>query len=1624
MAARLNVRFLLILVIVVGSLAAAGAAYYVLVVSKDASRHVEKAQEFLDAGDPRKAKYQLVRAISKEPANLEYLAMLETAITSIRPEAFSDARELANEYASLLVHAATHHPTNADLHLRAIGELATAARQAGFGGYWREVENVAEDMLINLPEEDPTYVDGLYYRAASRFAPARRAEVADRDLEEAEEDVAAFLAARPDSDAGWGLLLRRRLDQLEEYRLNRQTTREAEAWVAVERALEEAKQKVGIDGIETQLAELRYLDALHRRDPESVDPARAAALADRIARFAEQSDEEWLVRATVMAIEGLDWVPARPELAPIIEAYLERHPDSLEQRIDLGLVRLAANDLEGAEEAAVAVLDSEPLPAGFASLLRFDLQRRAARLLLDVEAFRWFAAADDEKTERADAVKSARDRLDLLVDPAQKAGDPALIYAEGLVAFVTADYRTAAAQFDRLIREGLFETPQTLMYASISLERIGQLGLARQRVEEAMALFPSDRFVITTRTRLLVRLREYEEALRTVEQALVSRPDDPQFLAMAADVRRRLGAEQADLSGDPVVAAIAAMEAAAAEGDLDAAADAGRAALADLPDEVRLIAALARVESLAGRRDEALTLVERGLVLRPDSPAFLSLRASLEHEDPLAALLAFHETVGASEGQVGLLLALQRQVDLARRRAEERERAGDAEGAASDRDLVRRATIEEDRVRDLVAASTPDDPRYLEYRFLRALAAGDWDAAKQCVERARAVDADQAGGLVFEGRLAGAQGRNEDAVRALTQAVQRVPFNASVWSFLARAYREVGNYAESIVAFDRAFQANPNDLGTCRAYIGLLQQTSRNIRALEIVRHALRLAPEDRGLRRTWLELEASIGNAQVVLRERRRQYASEPDDEENAFALVLLLASTEPDERTILEEDGEPRFPVDSWRLMRPEAQRTEREKERGRWDQEIDRIVAALEPEDPLGAAAIRWGLLRAEIMQRRGDGAGGQRVLAEITGAQQSAEHRVIGLLCLADMQRRLGLARNASITLAQAAQISPERVEPHLYLGEMLAELGQYLPAAEAYDRVIAALPEGRGEVLVIDADRVRIGRVTVSAEALEFNAVECEIQSESLDAARSRFDRVFGGRESPNYGMKLLEASLVVAEADRALEEGRRDDADSSLRLFDRILDEAEALQPTQPRAYAFRAVRLLKDYERTGDELLLDDALRALDRAEEVAPGDRQTALTRVEVLEAKGDRQAAIAELRRTLDRDPDDSDIRNALIRALVRADRRPAAIAVVEEAVAQYRGNPRAATWRGRLGDLALAELNDPVRAAEEYRKAWDLVPSTALLGRMVDALLAKRPPDYAAALSIFQARTADLESDPDLRGWYARTLVGMGRRDAAIEQLRVAYGQYRAAIAEGRAGSTAIRGWFNAAVRGLGADAAAEIEALAMELTQGAPDPIERSGIALVWAGSGAEGASRAIELQREALAAVPEENAALRAMLLMELGGHLIRGGQETEAVTVYEQVIALQPTNSQALNNIAYILADRQGRAAEALPYAERAVELAPRQWSALDTYGWTLFLAGQVERAEKYLRRSVDRSAEASNHLHLAKVFRKQGRWNLAQLHCEQAALRNRAQDQPDEELRAEIDRLADDIRNRRGGS
>lgn len=84
-------------------------------------------------------------------------------------------------------------------------------------------------------------------------------------------------------------------------------------------------------------------------------------------------------------------------------------------------------------------------------------------------------------------------------------------------------------------------------------------------------------------------------------------------------------------------------------------------------------------------------------------------------------------------------------------------------------------------------------------------------------------------------------------------------------------------------------------------------------------------------------------------------------------------------------------------------------------------------------------------------------------------------------------------------------------------------------------------------------------------------------------------------------------------------------------------------------------------------------------------------------------------------------------------------------------------------------------------------------------------------------------------------------------------------------------------------------------------------------------------------------------------------------GKHDEAIEVMESLIKIDPSHAQALNFIAYNLAERGKDLPRALSLVEKALADYPEDGYFLDTKGWTLYRLGRYSEAAKILSRAVN---------------------------------------------------------------
>jgi Tfp pilus assembly protein PilF len=104
------------------------------------------------------------------------------------------------------------------------------------------------------------------------------------------------------------------------------------------------------------------------------------------------------------------------------------------------------------------------------------------------------------------------------------------------------------------------------------------------------------------------------------------------------------------------------------------------------------------------------------------------------------------------------------------------------------------------------------------------------------------------------------------------------------------------------------------------------------------------------------------------------------------------------------------------------------------------------------------------------------------------------------------------------------------------------------------------------------------------------------------------------------------------------------------------------------------------------------------------------------------------------------------------------------------------------------------------------------------------------------------------------------------------------------------------------------------------------------------------------------------------------------------AIAHYRKALELKPDNGAVLNNLAYLLADKTDQTAEALKYAQQAVEAMPEDVDTMGTLGWALYRNGLYQQAQQQLQRASSKDTRPADpnavirKYHLAMAYLKVG--------------------------------------------
>lgn len=97
------------------------------------------------------------------------------------------------------------------------------------------------------------------------------------------------------------------------------------------------------------------------------------------------------------------------------------------------------------------------------------------------------------------------------------------------------------------------------------------------------------------------------------------------------------------------------------------------------------------------------------------------------------------------------------------------------------------------------------------------------------------------------------------------------------------------------------------------------------------------------------------------------------------------------------------------------------------------------------------------------------------------------------------------------------------------------------------------------------------------------------------------------------------------------------------------------------------------------------------------------------------------------------------------------------------------------------------------------------------------------------------------------------------------------------------------------------------------------------------------------------------------------------------------EVMALAPDNHHAYNALGYSLAERNLRLQEAYGLIAKALDMAPEDPFIMDSMGWVHYRMGNLDEAEKFLRRAYGLRRDPEIAVHLGEVLWKKGQQSQA---------------------------------------
>lgn len=440
--------------------------------------------------------------------------------------------------------------------------------------------------------------------------------------------------------------------------------------------------------------------------------------------------------------------------------------------------------------------------------------------------------------------------------------------------------------------------------------------------------------------------------------------------------------------------------------------------------------------------------------------------------------------------------------------------------------------------------------------------------------------------------------------------------------------------------------------------------------------------------------------------------------------------------------------------------------------------------------------------------------------------------------------------------------------------------------------------------------------------LDSRLAELYVRSGNLNEALAACDRVLQ-QEFNNRNVLLLKAGILEAL-------GRTAEAEP---LYQQVISDS----PAQFEAW----VLLASLYEKQGE---LEKSVRLLEEFVKEKPDETLGHYYLGRAYELQNNLDQAEKQFRVALRKERGSSDIAASLIRVLAKRNDFQAVKDLCEELLEHDQNNLLA---RRILGQVLIGEKR--LDEALEHLRVLETSESDPTSTRFKIALIEIEKQNTFEAIRELNLVLAREPAHQEARYNLAALLAGTGRAREAVDELMKITPEQSLYVKSRTFAAFLLRQM----------DDLKSAEKAAREAVAGAgSDKQSLSYLILIL--RDAKKYREAEGLLKEALEEDPQN-----VRLLFSYGVVLQDLKRISESLQVMEKVVELDPQHSDAMNYIAYTLAEEGRDLERALDLVKRALGIRPNDGFYLDTEGWIYFKLGRYKEAEETLARAVGITGE-----------------------------------------------------------